>query len=106
MLIGNAAMVEGQLSDLNGALDRIAFYPEGTQEALKECTESRLLPVYKFLGEWCIVVALLNCFNTSSTWQTLQTASTFALLSSYLWMYVSSIAAFIMYCDVLCVCRE
>lgn len=43
-------MIEGQLSDLNGALDKIAFSPDGTQDALKECTKTRLEPVYEFLG--------------------------------------------------------
>jgi len=49
--VGYAAMLEGQLSDLNGALDKIAFFPDGTREALKECTQTRLEPIYKFLGE-------------------------------------------------------
>jgi len=43
-------MLEGQLSDLNGALDRIAFFPDGTRERLQECTKTRLEPVYAFLG--------------------------------------------------------
>jgi len=48
---GNAAMVECLLSDLNAALDKIAFFPDGTQEALKECTQTRLSPVYEYLGD-------------------------------------------------------
>ena len=35
-------MIEGQLSDSNVAMDKIAFFPDGTQEALKECSKARL----------------------------------------------------------------
>eukprot|EP01094_Clydonella_sp_ATCC50884_P017424 TRINITY_DN3033_c0_g1_i1.p2 TRINITY_DN3033_c0_g1~~TRINITY_DN3033_c0_g1_i1.p2 ORF type:complete len:241 (-),score=112.79 TRINITY_DN3033_c0_g1_i1:200-922(-) len=49
--VGEAAMLEGLLSDLNGALDKISFFPDGTRERLMECTKTRLEPIHEFLGE-------------------------------------------------------
>ena len=48
---GNAAMLEGLLSDLNSAVDKISFSMDGTQEALKETTKTRLEPIASFMGE-------------------------------------------------------
>eukprot|EP01104_Vermistella_antarctica_P019749 TRINITY_DN7947_c0_g1_i1.p1 TRINITY_DN7947_c0_g1~~TRINITY_DN7947_c0_g1_i1.p1 ORF type:complete len:247 (+),score=63.72 TRINITY_DN7947_c0_g1_i1:25-741(+) len=48
--VGRAAMLEGLISDLNGALDKISFFPDGTRERLMECTKERLEPIHKFLG--------------------------------------------------------
>jgi glutathione S-transferase len=49
--IGNAAMVEGLITDLNGALDKISFGVDGTVEQLLEASKSRLEPMHTFLGD-------------------------------------------------------
>jgi glutathione S-transferase len=48
---GRAAMLEGLITDLNGALDKISFSVDGTREQLRDASKARLEPMHKFLGE-------------------------------------------------------
>jgi len=49
--VGAAAMLEGKLSDLNSALDKIAFFPDGTRERLQEKMKEGLAPLHEYLGD-------------------------------------------------------